>query len=260
MKLGISTNALKILAIIAMVCDHAPYLLQGWQELYYVYPWFLLHAFGRVTAPIFFFLLALGYRRTSNANSYTIRLLIFACISYVPYIWYFKDALPNKQNFMELNIIFTMLVGLLLLRSIYEIKNTGLKALCIVLCLILGYWCDYGLYGVAMILICDVARDSRRGTILGMGAVMLVYIYVRFSNIFPSEAGPFEVIAQIGANSRISVYMFVMFCQFLPLLFIALHRKWYEAEKRPSFLAKWGFYIFYPAHIAVLLLIKIYIM
>jgi len=261
-KQGLSTNTLKILAIIAMVCDHAPHLLQGWQGMYYVYPWFLLHAIGRITAPIFFFLLALGYRRTRDVNRYTLRLLVFACISYLPYIWYLKDAFPNNQNFLELNVIFTMLFGLLLLRSVHEIRNTALKIICIALCLLGGYWCDYGLFGIAMILVCDVARDSRRGTILGMGAVMLTYVYISVSRIFSSSAGPFEYIAQFGTSPLLPNHLVVMLCYFLPLLFIASHTSWYRGatlEKRPSFIAKWGFYIFYPAHLTVLLLIKLFL-
>ena len=262
MKAGLSTNTLKVLAIIAMVCDHAPYLLLGWQEVYYVSPWVFLHAFGRITAPIFFFLVALGYRRTRNANRYVVRLLIFACLSYVPYIMYFKDAAPNSHNFLELNVIFTMLIGLLLIRSVHEIKNIAAKIICIVLCLLIGYWCDYGLYGIAMILICDVARDSRSGTILGMGAVIVTSIYARLSNAFPSDAGPFDYIALFNSNPRMLNYLILLLCQFLPLIFIALHRSWYKGamgEKRPSFFAKWGFYIFYPAHITVLLLIRIFV-
>jgi len=261
-KNGLSTNTLKIIAIIAMVCDHAPYMMQGWQELYYVYPFFLLHAFGRVTAPIFFFLIALGYRRTRNANRYTLRLLIFACISYVPYILYFKGDLPNSHNFLDLNVIFTMLVGLLLLRSIHEINNIALKIVCIVLCLFGGYWCDFGLYGIAMILVCDVARDSRRGTILAMGAVIMTYFYGNISRVLPHDSGIIENFSQIGANPMIFNYLFVMFFLFLPLLFIAFHTSWYKgarSEKKPSFLAKWGFYIFYPAHVTVFLLIKLFL-
>ena len=260
-KQGFSTNALKILAIVAMVCDHAPYLLNNWQELYYTYPWFLLHSVGRITAPIFFFLLALGYRRTRNANRYTLRLLIFAIISYIPYIWYFKDALPDKQNFLHLNVIFTMLFGLLLLRSVHEIRNIVIKAICIVLCLLAGYWCDYGLFGIAMILICDITRDNRRGTILGMAAVMMTFAFVRISNQFPSDAGIFEYLSRVASNPRLENYLIVILCQFLPLIFIALHRSWYKgamAEGRPNFIAKWGFYSFYPAHITVFLLIKMF--
>jgi len=263
MKRGLSTNTLKILAVAAMVCDHAPYMLQTWQELYYTYPWFLLHAFGRTTAPIFFFLLALGYRRTRDANRYTVRLLVFACISYLPYIWYMKGELPNTQNFLELNVIFTMLFGLLFLRAVHEIKNIAAKSICIALCLLGGYWCDFGLYGIAMILVCDVARDSRRGTILGLGAVMLAYVYTNISRLFPSYAGPLEHIEHLSANPLASNYIVVMLCQFLPLLFIAFHRRWYagsRGEGRPSFLAKWGFYFFYPAHLTVFLLIRSFIL
>ena len=261
-KQGLSTNTLKIIAIVAMVCDHAPYIMQGWQELYYVYPWFLLHAFGRITAPIFFFLIALGYRRTSNANRYTIRLIIFACLSYLPYIMYFKGGLPNSHNFLELNVIFTMLVGLLLLRSIHEIRNIALKIVCIVLCLIGGYWCDFGLYGIALILVCDVARDSRRGTILAMGAVIMAYFYVSVGRVLPRDSGIFDNFSQIGSNPIVFNYLVVMLFQFLPLLFIAFHTSWYKgakAEKKPSFLAKWGFYIFYPAHITVFLIIRTFL-
>jgi len=229
--------------------------------MYYEYPVFIFHAVGRITAPIFFYLLAMGYRRTRDANRYTLRLLVFACISYVPYIWYFENALPNKQNFFELNVIFTMLIGLLLLRSVYEVKYTAVKIICIVLCVLVGYWCDYGLYGIAMILICDVCRDSRLRTILGLASVMMAYIYLNLGRVFSASTGPFEYMAQIDANTRIMFYLIVLLCQFLPLIFIARHRKWYSGaapEKRPSFPAKWGFYIFYPAHITLFLLIRLY--
>ncbi|MCL2493130.1 MAG: conjugal transfer protein TraX [Clostridiales bacterium] len=256
----LSTNALKIWAIIAMVCDHFPYMLQPWQEAYYSFPWFLLHAFGRITAPVFFYLLALGYRRTRNANRYTVRLLIFALLSYVPYIWYFHNAPPDAQNFHNLNVIFTMLFGLLLLRALHEIRNTALKAVCVVLCLLGGWWCDYGLYGLAVILICDIARGSRRGTVLGMGAAMMVFVYANISSVFPDSAGPFGYLAGFSQNPRILAYLIVLLCQLLPLILIARHRVWFPglaAEPRPGALAKWGFYIFYPAHITALLLIRL---
>ena len=261
-KQGLSTNFLKILAIVAMVCDHAPYMMQGWQELYYTYPWFLLHAFGRLTAPIFFFLLALGYRRTRDANRYTLRLFVFACVSYLPYIWYLKGDLPNAQNFLDLNVIFTMLFGLLILRAVHEIRNTALKVVCVALCLAAGYWCDFGLFGIAMILVCDVARGSRRGTIVGMGAVIMTYMYLNISRLFSNDAGPFEYMERFASNPLLISYLVVMFFHFVPLIFIALHTSWYKgalAERKPSFIARWGFYIFYPAHLTALLLITLFV-
>ena len=261
MKITLSTNALKIWAIIAMVCDHLPYLTEALKLHYYDSPWFLMHAFGRITAPVFFYLLALGYRRTRNANRYTIRLLIFALISYIPYIWYFKGDFPNAENFQHLNVIFTMLFGLLLLRSLHEVRYVVLKAVCVVLCLLCGYWCDYGLYGLAIILICDITHRSRRGTVFGIGAVMMTYIYCRILNNFPSSAGPFEYTSLLSLNSQLVHLLVILLCQFLPLILISLHCVWDRngvIEPKPAFLAKWGFYIFYPAHITALLLIRLF--
>ena len=264
-KYTLSTNALKIWAIIAMVSDHLPYLTMSLQAQYYSFPWFIMHAFGRITAPIFFYLIALGYRRTRDPNRYTIRLFVFAFISYVPYIWYFKNAAPGTPEFIEnslqLNIIFTLLFGLLLLRAIHEVKNIVMRGVLIVLCLIGGYFCDYGLYGIAMILICDVAKGSRRGTMLGMGAVVMVSVYVKVSDWVMGGSMFFQSIAVIfNPSSWMLFYLIILLCQLLPLILIARHRVWFPAlapEKRPGSLAKWGFYIFYPAHITVLLLFRL---
>jgi hypothetical protein len=255
---GLSTNALKIWAVIAMACDHIPYLAEAWQADYYAAPWVFMHAFGRLTAPIFFYLLVVGYGRTRDANRYTLRLLVFASITYLPYVWYFRGAPPNAQNFLHLDVIFTMLVGLLLLRALREVKNMPLKAACVVLCLLAGYWCDYGLYGIAMILVCDLARahGGRRGTVLGMAAVMMAYVY---SNVSAGDAGLLEALAAFQ-NPPMLGYIFVQLCQLLPLILIARHRLWLPggaAEARPGGFAKWGFYIFYPAHITALLLIRL---
>ncbi|GHU67765.1 hypothetical protein AGMMS49983_19430 [Clostridia bacterium] len=255
---GISTNALKIIAMICMVLDHAPYLTADLKSQYYDFPWFLLHAVGRITAPIFFYLLQVGYQRTRNVNRYTIRLLVFAAISYVPYIWYFEGAPPDSSNFTHLNVIVTMLFGLLMLRSIHEISSTSLKAVGVVLCLIGGFYADYGLYGMAIILVFDLCRGSRGRSVLGFGAVCMVYVYMNVTDIVGD--GPNALASMAGAwhTPVYAHYFIVQLCQLIPLALIALHRVWTPGtiEKKPGFLAKWGFYIFYPAHITVLLLLR----
>jgi len=258
-RYSLSTNALKIIAMIAMVCDHLPFLTESLQAQYYSFPWFLMHSAGRITAPIFFYLLALGYRRTGNANRYTARLLVFALISYVPYIWYFHNEPPNTVNFLHLNVIFTMLFGLLLIRSVNEIRNTALKAAAIGLCLLVGYWTDYGLYGLAVILVCFLAYGNRRVTIFGMGAVIMVSVFAHTSSFFADDMSPFDYGPMLLSNTKMLAYFTVLLCQLLPLIFIARHRVWTPGvvEERPSFFAKWAFYIFYPAHITVLLLIRL---
>ncbi|MDR0875326.1 MAG: conjugal transfer protein TraX [Clostridiales Family XIII bacterium] len=257
---GLSTNALKIIAIICMALDHAPFIAVDSKAVYYDFPWFLLHAVGRITAPIFFYLLAVGYRRTRNANRYTLRLLVFALISYVPYVWYFEDAPPDASNFTHLNVIFTMLFGLLMLRSIHEIPSKPLKAVGVALCLLGAFYADYGLYGMAIILVFDLCRGDRGRTILGFGAVCMVYVYKNVMTIVGD--GPDALTAMFSAwqTPLYAHYFIVQLCQLIPLTLIAAHRLWQPDanEERPGFIAKWGFYIFYPAHIIILLTIRNY--
>jgi hypothetical protein len=241
-----------------MVLDHAPYLVADAKAQYYDFPWFLLHAAGRITAPIFFYLLATGYQRTRNANRYTLRLLIFALISYVPYVWYFEGAPPDASNFTHLNVIFTMLFGLLMLRSIHEIPSKPLKAVGVVLCLVGAFYADYGLYGMAIILVFDLCRGSRGRAILGFGAVCMVYVYKNVMAIVGDGPNALAVMFSAWQTPVYAHYFIVQLCQLIPLALIAAHSIWTQGspEKRPEFLAKWGFYIFYPAHIIILLTIR----
>ena len=262
-RFTISTNALKILAIIAMVSDHLPYLSEYAHINYYSIPTVFMHAFGRITAPVFFYLLALGYRRTRNPNKYTIRLFVFALISYVPFIWYFEGGPPDSYNFLKLNVIFTMLFGLLMIRSIDEVQNIVLKAAAIFLCLLAGFWTDYGLFGLGMILVCHLAGESRKRTIFGLGAVIMVQFYTNTSAFFSDGVSPFNYGPMLFQNPNLIGYIFILLCQLLPLIFISRHIVWFrgaKAEKKPHFLAKWGFYIFYPAHITLLLLFRLMVL
>ena len=92
--------ALKVVALLSMLWDHATY----------VWPLDLPFAadyIGRIAAPIFLFSIANGYRHTRNFKKYALRLLIFACLAEYPY--YLLFGLPG-------NIMFTLLLGLLTLR------------------------------------------------------------------------------------------------------------------------------------------------
>ena len=74
---GITSNQLKLLACIFMLCDHVGFVLMNnnW----------IMRAVGRLAFPIFAFLLVEGYRHTSDIRKYFIRLFLFALISEVPF-------------------------------------------------------------------------------------------------------------------------------------------------------------------------------
>lgn len=83
-KKFLNSNAIKLIAIIAMTIDHI-----AWA----VYPGYstepgaiVMHIIGRITCPIMCYCIAEGFHYTHDVKKYTLRLLIFALISHVPYM------------------------------------------------------------------------------------------------------------------------------------------------------------------------------
>jgi len=64
-----------------------------------------MNIIGRVSFPLFAWLIALGYTRTRNVDRYIFRLFILALISQIPYDLAFDDH--------QLNIFITLFIGLL---------------------------------------------------------------------------------------------------------------------------------------------------
>lgn len=88
---SLNSNALKIIAVTAMIVDHATFWLLSSDSALYV----ILRIFGRFAAPIMCYLIAEGYFHTSNKKKYCKRLFIFALISHYPYILYSSFAYPK---------------------------------------------------------------------------------------------------------------------------------------------------------------------
>lgn len=112
-----SLFTLKMIALLSMLYDHISYVYPPILLLPQLFPDIsaelfegLFHAghyIGRIAAPIFLFSIAKGYQHTKDRRKYALRLLIFACISEWPYYLLFGS---------HGNILFTQLIGLLLLR------------------------------------------------------------------------------------------------------------------------------------------------
>ena len=75
MKKVLSSNALKIIACLAMLFDHIGKIVYLFFPLNYVFS-----IIGRLVLPIFVFLLIEGFYHTKNINKYFIRLGIMAAI------------------------------------------------------------------------------------------------------------------------------------------------------------------------------------
>ena len=187
---GFTGNQLKLMACFCMLCDHIGYILiengvlYGRNADYWALAlateegqrWYLfariLRAIGRISFPIFAFMLVEGFLHTRNLRGYMRNMLLFALISEVPFdLGCYQVAFnPGYQN-----IGFTLFLGLL---SMWLMKKTArisgvLQLLCAgaVCGLAQLIHCDYGAFGVGLISVLWLLRKDSSARLI-VGAVM----------------------------------------------------------------------------------------
>ncbi|MFV0361785.1 MAG: TraX family protein [Suipraeoptans sp.] len=209
-KFGISGYGLKLIAVFTMLIDHIGYIL------FPQYVW--LRWIGRISYPIFAFLIAEGFIHTSNLKKYISRMFIFALVTEICYDLAFFNTFwySGRQN-----VLFTFTIALALLYCILDF-SIPIQILAAVAAYLLAYVinADYNFMGVALVLIIFFMRRNKKYQSLGIILWNLCYI--------PS----FQV---VGALSSIFTLL-------------------YNGERGRS--TKYLFYIFYPGHLLALYLIK----
>ena len=223
-----SRNSLKLLAALAMVLDHFTAIFIPLHS-----PWYVpCRLVGRLTAPIMCFFLAEGFHYTASRKKYLLRMAVFALISQPA----FSLAFHRTAWGWDMSMIFTMLLCLLMLTAWEEIENPLLRAAAVLGCIALSHWSDWSYAGPLWVLVCWLLRGRRGRQLLAMAAVTLAfsaYGVWRRGHFWPYD------LLQLGTLLA------------LPLLAL------YNGEKgRGGAAAKWGFYVFYPAHLYLLAAIR----
>ncbi len=230
---GLTGSALKLIAIGCMLIDHIAWAFVPTFSL----PGAVMHTFGRITAPVMCFMLAEGYRHTRNVRRYALRLLIFAAVSYLPFVYFESGSLPTLDTMFTMNMIYTLfccLLGLWADEHLEGWKKTAAIGLLGAMTLI-GDWPV-----LAMIFTLNFARNRGNwkrivyvlGVTAGAFAVMLGLEY--------SAAGMNWYAVLLTALPQMGVLLAV------PLL------QRYNGEKGKNVGGKWLFYWFYPVHLTVL--------
>lgn len=218
---------LKLIAIFSMLCDHLGYILFNKVSF--------MNVVGKLSFPIFAFLITEGYMHTKSLKLYFFRLFIFAFVSQLPFMLYLSLFRPIS---LTLNIFFTLFLGLLAITIFNKIESKPLS-LCLVLLIILLaeiIHCDYGWFGVSIILVFDLFKENKRlmnSSVILLIAIKYIIEYIQYPNIF-------NCYLAIGTG--------------LSLLFINL----YTGKKGRNI--KYFFYAFYPIHLLILYFINILVL
>ncbi|WP_163852733.1 TraX family protein [Paenibacillus elgii] len=157
---------LKIIAYFVMLIDHLGQVFFPGDIIFKIV--------GRLALPLFAYGIAVGYTKTNNFRLYCLRLLLLSIISQIPYYLLFQNDF--------LNVCFTLLSGLLILRLIDAKVHIVLKVLFILgICVICDLFkFEYGLYGIGTILIFSRSKNIYFSLILQAGLIMVCTILYRF--------------------------------------------------------------------------------
>lgn len=227
----ISGSVLKLVAIITMFVDHFAVILYDSSEIFEISllqifgrnitVYYLLRKMGRLAFPIFCFLVAEGFNYTKNPKKYIFSLAIFALISEIPF-----NLMVSGEIFFigKQNVYFTLLFGALLLYVLNSKLNYVHKFLLAVLMIVAipVLKVDYGINGVILIFVLYLFRNNKLCQVVSS---------------YPLLSGGY------AAWSAILLTVF------------------YNGKRGfiKSKALKYVFYIFYPLHIAILLLVKYFI-
>jgi len=218
-NVDLGRDVLKWIAVVTMTLDHTGAILLPDVNI--------LRVIGRLSFPLFSYLLVLGLESTRNARSYFSRLFLFALISQIP----FYLAL-GVQPLEHLNIFFTLSSGLVFIH--FHRKNPLIALLPLLASIVLRF--DYGIYGIMLIGCMYLLRsDTELGVIL-VFLLNLLFLPVSSVQFLSVLALPIILVYEKGylgtawrSNARIT----------------------YPTWK------KYFFYLYYPLHLAMFYALKV---
>ena len=223
---------LKLLAVILMILDHIGYFFPNTSTLW-------LRFIGRLSMPIFVFILVQGYIHTKDIKKYISRVFIFGLIMFfmniIISIIGMKLGSDTKLSPLLPNIFITMGLCLSTLYLSNKIKleiNKAIKNKCIIYFLLLisniiiGLFVEYSLIPLGLTLIFYVFRNDKGKMIISciIGSFILSALFSNWVQYF-------------------------MVFSIIPISF-------YNSKKGyTSLFWKYFFYMFYPIHIYLLYLL-----
>ena len=124
---GLNTFTLKIIAIVSMLVDHIG--LVFFPEV------MMFRIIGRISFPIFAYVLAEGIYYTKDITKYMLRLGIFALLSEIPYD---LAVMGSVLEFSHQNVFFTLFFGVLMFWAYKKIEHQDLKTGALVVIFLIG--------------------------------------------------------------------------------------------------------------------------
>ena len=220
----LSGSMLKLIAVITMLIDHiASHLIPSNIVLFSVagknvYLYLVMRSIGRISFPLFAFLLVEGFLHTRNRVRYGVSLIVCAALSEIPWNLVHSGRLTCQSQ----NVFFTLLLGFAGLYVIDKLKDHPVIEVITLICL----------GAISVIAKADFA-------IFGYAFIILIYALRNYEI--------FRIFAAFVLNNH-----WYSLLAFLP---ISMYNGKRGFIKGP--VLKYAFYAFYPVHLRVSYCIKL---
>ncbi len=274
---------MKWIALLLMVVDHIGYYFGEHMpgEIY-----LLLRLVGRLSFPLFAYSVALGYIRTRSRPRYFARMFLFAAMT--EFAFYLTHLLTGEPFFINVLFTFSLAIGCMIFiewisfarwgrdgfsdtyarnedvpgilrtRSPAWIVVFAILGIVILVLLTLVFLPDYDVYGIITVLI--YSYFLRKGAIpvintkqAGLSSSQLMRIIPIFGVLLAQNLICFFVrTLWRGLDTGFATLQIFSCCAVFLLL---LERP----TVKPKRWSKYFFYVFYPAHIVVFMLMKAYL-
>ena len=240
LRIETTSTSLHIMAMIFMLCDHL------WGTIISRNDW--LTCIGRISFPIFAFMIVEGYFHTKNLKKYVCRLLMFAVMSEIP----FNLAMGSIFYPIHQNVLWSFLISIGLIHWNEKVKGAHkvwkqIAVACVTVGLgyILGIltMVDYYHAGILTVLVFYFFRQKKWWGYIGQ-FVCLWYINMELLGGFGYQI---KLFGQIYFFLRQGFAM-------LALIPIWLYR---GRQGYHNKIFQYICYTFYPVHLLILGLIKI---
>ena len=271
-----SSNMLKILALVFMVIDHIGEFIPG-MPIY-------LHWIGRLSAPIFIFCVAWGFTYTSNKKQYLIRLYIASLVMAIIQYWLVIDINIFRSLFCLGVIIFLI--------DAYKNKNEKYKKylyvyliwqiISVAICIFVIFhsspfffyflptmfgnviYLEGGLVYVCLGVLIYLTKNNKKALAISYTGFCVLYLIVRVTHYLPMFLGKLHVWGLPFLSETIEFMLNTiiglppmgtggsMFFQNYQWMMIGALPFMLVYNSKRGKKMKYFFYIFYPVHIIIL--------
>lgn len=236
----LSRDMIKYIAMLTMLLNHIALIFLTPGSILYA----ILVSAGYFTAISMIYFLVEGYRYTHSKKAYFRRMFVFGIISQIPYSMAF--AREGILDFVAFNMLFTLCLCFGVIWVTENIGNPMEKDILVFLLVLTSSMFDWSSMAPIFTLLFLWAGHSSKKLKLAFGGAVLIFTVYNIwegSRWLPAERN--LLYAALGAAG--------MGMSGLCIVYLYNGKRMKKGKK----FSKWFFYVFYPAHLLILGIIRI---